>query len=266
MGSAMARAKKPVDLGELVDRAAAFVAAHGAVPRAEMRAFRPHLAELEPRLVARGLEVGATIRRPLESQLMALASEGFVAEKALDRRLFGASARDVKAAVAALVSKGALVRVVRESGVGLVTTDAALLSREEVRRLLARAAALQKLLRKAHAKRGKELGVLDADVRAHLASWLPEPSMDAGEELTREIARRVRGASVPTRVPDLLRALGVSPELGKRALLDGVARGLFDLEPESGMGRLTVDDAELCPPGPMGTRLSWIRAREHQGA
>lgn len=47
--------------------------------------------------------------------------------------------------------------------------------------------------------------------------------------------------------------------------MEGVARGLFELEPESGMGRLSPEDAELCFPGPMGTRLSWVRARGHAG-
>ena len=38
-------------------------------------------------------------------------------------------------------------------------------------------------------------------------------------------------------------------------------RGLFALEPESGMSRLSREDAALCPAGPMGTRLSWVVAR-----
>jgi hypothetical protein len=85
------------------------------------------------------------------------------------------------------------------------------------------------------------------------------------ETLTREIRKRFRDSPLPIRIPDLLRALGTPADAGKRALIDGAARGLFALEPESGMGRLSGEDAELCPAGPMGTRLSWVVARDQTG-
>jgi hypothetical protein len=43
------------------------------------------------------------------------------------------------------------------------------------------------------------------------------------------------------------------------ALLEGYARGWFELQPESSMGRLGPADLALCPAGPEGTRLSWVR-------
>jgi hypothetical protein len=116
-------------------------------------------------------------------------------------------------------------------------------------------------------------------VSAPLARWI-EPAIDAVpaaesprragssplvDVLAREIRRRSRETSLPIRVPDLLRATGTPVAEGKRALIDGAALGLFELEPESGMGRLSGEDAELCPPGPMGTRLSWVVVREPKG-
>jgi hypothetical protein len=268
----MPRVRGPVDLVALVDRACVLARTQGAVPRAQMKTFRPHLAELEPRLVERGLEVGSTIRVPLETQLLGLAEKGFFALKGLDRKLGGATAREIKSAVDALVLARRLTCVVRDSGVGYVGTSAPALDPTEIQAMLVIATKLAKLLKSA--ARGKK-GVLREDV-AMLTSGVrgdplsPAPRLAAtsrdGEELVQEIVRRVRSASTPTHVPALLRSMGLSAELGRRVLLDGAARGLFELEPESGMGRLSREDADLCPPGPMGTRLSWIRARIHQGA
>jgi len=257
-----------------------------------MKAFRPHLAELRPRLSARGIEVGSTIRLPLEKQILDLAENGFVAAKGLDRKLAGATAREVKEAVDALAGKHVLVRIVRESGPGLVQPSAPVLEHNEIQELLRATAKLQKLLKAARPNRGVRPSVLRVDVEAlvrmdrsedaprgssddragALSTPRATPTGGAGTEaggseaLAQEIARRVRATSLPMRVPDLLRGMGLGAEAGKRALLDGASRGLFDLEPESGMGRLSREDAELCPPGPMGTRLSWVRARVQAGA
>lgn len=35
--------------------------------------------------------------------------------------------------------------------------------------------------------------------------------------------------------------------------------GVIELRPESGLGRLSQAELDLCPPGPHGTRLSWVR-------
>lgn len=43
---------------------------------------------------------------------------------------------------------------------------------------------------------------------------------------------------------------------GLRALSQG---GVIELRPESGLGRLSRDDASLCPTAWDGTPLSWIR-------
>lgn len=272
----MARARRPVDLDALTDLAVALTHEHGAVPRASMKAFRPHLAALRPRLEAQGIEIASTIRRPLGAQLRALAERAPIAVKGIERAVAGATAREIKDASKGLVARGELLLVVRESGPAFVARSAAALEPDDIETLERIAARLQKLLKATHAKKGGgQPTLLRADVESLLALFAASDSQAAeavtaprsqSTTLAEEIARRLGGTTLPTRVPDLLRALGVEPEVGKVALLDGASRGLFELEPESGMARLSREDADLCPPGPMGTRLSWVRVRGTNGA
>lgn len=260
-----------MDLESLAARAVAIVTAHGAVPRSEIRAFRPHLEPLRPLLLAAGVEVGATtIRRPLSQQISELVrADAFVATKGLEKRVQGANAREVAAAIDALVAAKALVRVLRESGPGLAQAASDVLEGDDLSDLRRRMARLQKLLKTSTTKK---MPLLLSDVEALIgppsaATKHAGPvALGGGHELVDAIARRVVATKLPMRVPDLLRALGAPLEEAKRALVDGARRGLFDLEPESGMGRLSPDDARLCPVGPMGSRLSWVRARAVAGA
>ncbi len=273
-------ARTSIDLDALLSRVEDLVRTHGAVPRGELRAIKRHLPAIAPRLVASGLEVGSTVRRPLEAQLLDLAKGGFLPSKGLERRVAGASAREVKEAAERLVRRGALVDVVRESGPGLVAPNGDVLDALDLAELLRCLSKVQKLVRRARPARGMRPTVLRSDVSAPLVRWIV-PAIEsapasAGESprlalsplvaaLAREIRNRSRETSLPIRIPELLRSTGTPVEEGKRALIDGAARGLFELEPESGMGRLSGEDAELCPPGPMGTRLSWVVAREPKG-
>jgi hypothetical protein len=277
----MAMARTSIDLDALVSRVDDLVRTHGAVPRGELRTIKRHLPAIAPRLVARGLEVGSSVRRPLEAQLLDLAKGGFLPRKGLERRVAGASAREVKEAAERLVRRGALVDVVRESGPGLVAPSGDVLDAMDLAELLRCLSKVEKLVRRARPARGMRPTVLRGDVSAPLARWIvpasdsaPAPQAESlrqaessplVEALAREIRKRSRETSLPIRVPELLRATGTPVEEGKRALIDGAARGLFELEPESGMGRLSGEDAELCPPGPMGTRLSWVVVRDAKG-
>jgi hypothetical protein len=267
--------KPPLDLDALVARIDELVRVHGAVPRAELRAIRRHLPAIAARLVARGLEVGSTVRRPLEAQILDLAGQGFVPKKGLERRVAGASLREVQEATGRLVQRGALVEVIRESGAGVVvaTGDTEVMDAADLNELLRCLTKVEKLVRRARPVRGARPTLLRADVSGPLKRWVAsartpvtEPvEAPLVEALTREIRKRFRENPLPIRIPDLLRALGTPADAGKRALIDGAARGLFALEPESGMGRLSGEDAELCPAGPMGTRLSWVVARDQTG-
>lgn len=271
----VARQDPRVDPEALATRAAALVAAHGAVPRSDWKVFRPHVDSLRPLLAAKGVELGATtIRRPLAEQISDLVrAHECVAAKGLEKRVKGANAREVAAAVDALVSKKLVVRILRANGPGLVSASTDVVGGDAVADLTRRIAVVQKLLK---ASSTKKMSLLESDVEALISSLstsklattkASKPAIAEGERaLADEIARRVRATKLPMRVPDLLRALGVPFDDAKRALVEGAARGLFDLEPESGMGRLSPDDALLCPAGPMGTRLSWVRARADAGA
>jgi hypothetical protein len=262
----------PVDLDALLVRIDDLVRSHGAVPRADLRSIKRHLPAIGPGLIARGYEIGSSIRLPLEKQLLEQVLDGFVLKKGLERRVAGASAREVKDAVQRLVAKGALVEVVRESGAGLVGSTGDAIDPSEIEELLRRLVKIEKLARRARSTRGAKPSLLRLDVAGPLARWtdparahIPEPrGAPLLETLTREIRKRFRENRLPIRVPDLLRSMGATAEQGKQALVDGAARGLFELEPESGMGRLSHEDAELCPAGPMGTRLSWVVARDHE--
>jgi len=54
----------------------------------------------------------------------------------------------------------------------------------------------------------------------------------------------------------------MSPAVAREMLLLAASRELVELRPEGGLGRLTPEDLELCPPGPARTRLSWARLLE----
>jgi hypothetical protein len=270
----MGKAHPVVDIEALLARIEASVRTHGAVPRKDLPSLKRHLPALAPHLVAKGYEIGSTVRRPLEAQLLELAAGGFLPMKGLERRVAGASAREVKEGAGRLVQRGELVLVVRESGPGLVGRASETLDRSDLAEILRCLTKVQRLVRRASAKKGSPLTVLREDVAAPLSRWAASPGgaprretkpAAPSETLTGEIRRRLLESRLPLRVPDLLRELGATAEEGKRALLDGAARGWFELSPESGMGRLSREDAELCPTGPMGTRLSWVVAREHKG-
>lgn len=271
----MARAKKPVDTDALLLRVDELIERHGAVPRHEWSSLRRHLPALRPQLHARGYEVGSTVRRPLEEQLLQLVDQGFVPQKGIEKRLSGATAKEAKEATQRLIARGEAVVVMREAGLGVIrkSSDGRVAhDLDEILRCLTNA---QRLVRRARSKRGG-CGVLREDLVRPLSRWMngaheederaTRSDADRLEEtLAQEIRRRLRADSHPIHVPALLRSVGASAEAGKRALLAAAARGVIALEPESGMGRLSPEDAEWCPIGPMGTRLSWIVGRGEKG-
>lgn len=268
--------KAPPDLDALIVHIDGLVRTHGAVPRSELRSLKRHLPAITARLVARGYEFGSSIRRPLERQLLDLVEGGFVPKKGLERRVAGASAAEVRQAVQRLVERGTLVEVVRESGVGLLGSTDGVVNPADLDELLRCLVKVEKLVRRARSTRGARPTVLREDVAGPLARWAdatrertaieaPPGEGRLTETLTTEIRKRFRENPLPIRIPDLLRSVGAPAEEGKRALMDGAARGLFALQPESGMGRLSLEDADLCPAGPMGTRLSWVIPHQEKG-
>lgn len=269
---------KPVVPPEvLIAQVEAALEAHAALPAAQLRGVKRHLPALRERLLALGFEVTTTVRRPLAGQLLAALAGGFVPVKGLEKRVLGATAKEVKATLDALVESEQVCEVVRPSGPGVMLASAAggvVLAQDELASLLRELTAAQRLVKRALAKKKgaksracllpDDLGLARLRERGAVTKERGTGSEDAtikNGELPRAIRARLGEGARPLRVPEVLRALGVSAEDGKRALLEGASAGLYGLEPESGMARLAPDDAAWCPAGPGGTLLSWIVAR-----
>lgn len=273
-----------MDIDALVSTIQIAMGSHAALPAAKLGPARRHLAALRPRLEALGLEVSSShVRRPLLAQLLGALEGGFVPAKGLDKRVAGANAKEVKAAIETLIEDGRAREVVRTAGPGFLLAlpgSGALIEQGDLAELLRRLANAQRLVKRAIAKRGprSRTAVLRDDVMGPLVDFdrstsvaSPAPATADGDRrddhasLAQTIRAQVEGSDRPLRIPELLRSLRIDKEAGKRALLDGASAGLFGLEPESGMARLAPSDAEWCPAGPQGTRLSWVVARQKGG-
>ena len=268
----------PVDLEDLLSRALAALAERPALSAADMKPLKKHMGVLGERFIARGFEVTTkTVRAPLERQLVDLVAQGPTPFKGIEKRVQGATGAEVKVALAALVRDGAVVEALRPAGRYLLAPQgrAATLTQDEQRVVLASLATATKLLRAAQGKKKERPVVFREDVFAALERWMGQqgselPSVSASSapprlatsrdapDILLRVAEQVRVAGRPVRVPELLRALGMATSEGGQVLLEGARRGLFALEPESGMARLSPEDAALCPAGPFGTQLSWV--------
>jgi uncharacterized protein YfaS (alpha-2-macroglobulin family) len=247
------------------------------------------LAErLVPALVAEGFEANTTwLRRPLQAQLeQALAHGAAVARKSLGAQLRGASPAELQRALGDAERAGKLKRVLRGKAEVLVGGAAAVLSTAELPQLRATVSALDKLL--AQALRKKGLTLLASDVQQALEQalqLLPRAKQPNQQEGARATGPAAQAESAPpsseralqsvvaavgaTRdgntglsfVPDVVRRLlpAMPAAVARSMLLLAANRELVELRPEGGLGRLTAEDLELCPPGPAQTRLSWAR-------
>ncbi|MEY4545836.1 MAG: hypothetical protein RL685_2031 [Pseudomonadota bacterium] len=255
------------------------------------------LAErLVPALVAEGFEVNATwIRRPLRAQLeQALAHGAAVARKSLGAQLRGASTAELQQVLDDAEGAGRLKRVLRGKAEVLVGSAAPVLSAAELLRLRATVSALDVLL--SQALRRKGLTLLASDVQQALEEALqlvpqlvpraeqangqqgvraaggPAPQQESAPPSSERGLESVVAAVDATRddntglsfVPDVVRRLlpAMPAAVARSMLLLAANRELVELRPEGGLGRLTAEDLELCPPGPAQTRLSWARLLE----
>src|SRR5690606_8632628 len=77
------------------------------------------------------------------------------------------------------------------------------------------------------------------------------------------LALRVEDSAL-ARVPEVSRCLRerATAQAVIEALLAASRQGELELRPDGGIGRLTDDDAALCPHGAAGARLSWVRLQE----
>ncbi|HPH66236.1 MAG TPA: hypothetical protein PLF40_10845 [Kofleriaceae bacterium] len=269
----------------------ASVAEQSALSRAQMAKYRGVLGAIREPLQQRGFDVGAVVRVPLAKQVLALlesAPQG-IPVPALLKQVAGGSAVECKRALTAMLQQGDVVEAEAAHGRVIVLARCVGPGWLGGADLAAYAKALQQELRRikttAKSKVGatapkpmlvRELGVASAAVALAVAAHgSAEPAsraapaqpsqviggsagLDQDAATLAALAAQVRGKPGPLHVPALLRSLGVSVEVAQRALLAGARAGLFDLEPESGMARLSSDDAAWCPPGPGQTRLSWL--------
>jgi hypothetical protein len=241
---------------------------------------------LVSQLVAQGFEVTKTmLRTPLDVQLTTALSNGaFIPLKAVASHVMGATAAEAKQAVLALVAAGSAKLVLRSTEQVVVPSRTSVLSGAE----LARFAEIAKLVAKT-AKSGASL--LRSDLEELLTKVLPDVSLAAShhEKSPQTLPARHKTAEraplvEPPLVGRLLSAVdatrdsrtGLSfvptivkqlrPELDAKAaaamLVAAAGEGLLELRPEGGINRLSEEELSMCPPGPQGTRLSWVRRTE----
>jgi hypothetical protein len=261
-----------------------------ALSATQWRSIKPLMPHLEARLRARGFEVGKTLRRPLRAQVLSFLEQQpqrYAAKGALQKAIAGANKKELDAALLALVHNGAMVQVIRLKTEGYALAEPTqLVSRAELLRVHDALKVTQALLRRALGAKGSKMHVLQGDLLVRMADGanaapLPRAARTAhtadatgngaakdaqATDLSADAAAlqaRIFASAVPLRIPDLLRAQGLSPHDGARLLTAGARAGLYMLEPESGMGRLLDHDKPYCIPGPQGTLLTWVSAARH---
>ena len=228
------------------------------VPRAQH-------GEVLSRLEAGGFErTKSGVRVPLRRQLLsALEERKTVPLAQLGKLVRGAPQKEAKAAAAALVSDGAAKTVLRGKIESIAAVTVPVLSNDQVVSLARICKQLASLAAKA-AKRGNAT-LLHEDVREQLldfvtASRPQRQAISLVDATISELGKHVRSSVGLSYVPDAVRALSAYglPEV-HAALLEAARSGRIELQPDSGLDRLTQEEMELCPPGPHGTRLSWAR-------
>ena len=256
---------------EIVATVCEAVRARGDFPRAaiaKMAIPKAQLLDVFDALANAGLELGKrSIREPLEGQIESKLVDGRpLPLRKLETALRGATAPEAKQTAAALVERGrAALTVLADGELALVGRNAPLLDARMLERLDETVVVVTKRLRVAKKKRAS---LLRADVERLLEPFVVRRTVERDAvRAVGDVASLVdehRERSGLTSVPKLVRALG-----GLRArdalhaeLLRGARAGRFELRPESGMGRLSEEDASFCIPGPQGSRLSWVRRIE----
>jgi hypothetical protein len=224
--------------------------------------------ELLRSVEARGLERTAkAMRVPVEQQILALVQGGArVARKDVPKRVKGATAAEITAAIDKLVRAGRARVVVRTQIEVLTGNSERVLGPGDIARLAKLHKELGAALKKVSAK-GPPRSILREDVAALLApiqsAALPEEAPASGirDIVESEIRKLEDPALKLVRIPDLVRALAgrLSANDVHRALSDAAASGAVELRPEAGSEFLPAEDAILCPPGPRGTVFSYAR-------
>ncbi len=266
---AVRRAKtEPIGTAEIVTELVSAVERDGAVPRSAVtrKASREQLLVIFDALVGAGLEVGAKfVRRPLETQLRERLVGIPIPLRGLDKVVRGATAREATQAATSLVDRGWARFVAHGKNLLLAPKDAPILDARTRQRLKVVVQEIDASLALADRK---GVGVLRADIEEAFnpfldASTAAPLSAPAIVDVASLVDAHREGSGL-TFVPRLVRLLGGASarDALHAELLRGARAGRFELRPESGMGRLSAEDASFCVPGPQGSRLSWVRRIE----
>jgi len=267
----------------LVDKAEALVRDKRVLARAKLPMWK-QLApaaqtELVQALLARGLEAGdkGALRVPLREQTATLVQGGARPTwKLAQKRIFGASPKDREGALAEAFSGGALHLVVRTKVDTVVSGRDQVLSKDHIERLAKAHEALGavlKVLRKKPSSKGPLARVQKTLLREDALSLLAPFSLSeiaaraslSEAEASRIVEERIRHMEEPPArlvwVPDLVRSLEaeLSVEQAFSALSSLRRSGRAELRPESGIGRLSAEEAALCPLDPDNIPLSHVR-------
>jgi len=255
----------PIDLVPVIPSLSVALATRGVVKPADLTRAgvpKPQHADALAALARLGAERTKTgARVDLATQLRALLREqGVLVIAKLGKTLKGATQAEAKREADRLVTAGEARQGLRGKVDVLVTPAADLLTPEQLRRL-ADAGALAK---KAATRPGRSL--LRDDLRAQLLDILgpsraPSPATD---DLETRVLAALRQAARPglglAFVPDVVRELSAAGTPAVHGALLELARARrVELQPESGVGRLTAEELSLCPEGPQKSRLSWAR-------
>jgi len=249
----------------------------------KLTALQPKAARnvLVARLLAEGFEASTSwLRRPLPEQLrQALVHGATLTKKSLAGLVRGATAAELARALVEAEQRGEARRVLRGKLEVFTAGDTPALTPRQLSALRTLLSSLEKALATAVRKQGLSLLASDVaqtllDAQRLLRGPQANPTMtqgtldpSTGAELDPLLAaldatrdERTGMSFVPKVVARLLPSMSVAG--AQDVLLSAARRELTELRPEGGLGRLTPEELQLCPPGPGGTRLSWARRLE----
>ena len=251
-------------------------------------------AQVTAALLSEGYEkAGKGVREPLAVQGERLIEQGHhIPLASLRKHLNGATAAEATQLAYRLSREGKAHVVLRGKQLSLVPANEGVVARAALKDLTEQFKLVLSWLNKARTNRSGAT-VLASDLNEALAETKqilnkPVASVKAGLDTTAakaSVSKRaaappthdslreaLRGALLALRDEDT--ALARVPEVSRRlrerasaqavieALLAASRQGELELRPEGGIGRLTDEDAALCPQGAAGVRLSWVRLQE----
>ena len=264
-----ARKKKgddPAAVERAIDQVRLIVKQDGSIARSRLARLGIKKAlqrEAIERLESDGIEsTPKVLRVPLRDQLAAKIREGSaIAMRAIAHAATGGTKREVTLAALDLVKGREAMLVVRGTEVILCSPRTDVLGEQELGALERTVTGLLKSLKTAHKQKAE---LLTPDVRDLLQPFASAAGTRIDVPGVLAEAARHKLASGLVFVPAIVRALGgrTARDAVHEALRTAAKRGLVELRPESGLGRLSEEDLAFCIPGPQGSRLSWARPIE----